>query len=254
MILTLDVGNTETVLGFFRDDELLAHWRISSLPDRTIDEYGLVLQAIRRESGLQDTPIEGAVVASVVPPVTHALTDACRRHLGCPAVSIEAGLGLPITLDVDEPRSVGADRIANTLAAAHLFRRDTVVVDLGTATTYDCITADGVFIGGVIAPGLRTSAETVTRRTAKLPSVDVEPPRAVIGRRTEDALQSGIFFGAVEAIDGIVRRIREEWGNDPLVVATGGLAAMVAPHCDTIHRVEPFLTLHGLRLAWPYVR
>jgi type III pantothenate kinase len=253
MILTFDIGNTETVLGAFDDDRLLTHWRFSSTPERTIDELGLLLRTIRREAGLQDTPIDGAAIASVVPPLTHILTDACHRHLDCTAVSIDADADLPIRLDVDEPRSVGADRIANTLAAARLFRTHTIVVDLGTATTYDCITGDGVFIGGVIAPGLQTSAENLTRRTAKLPRVDVGPPTSVIGRRTETALQSGIFFGAVEAIDGIVRRIQEEWTAESLVVATGGLAALVAPHCRTIHRVEPFLTLHGLRLAWDHL-
>jgi type III pantothenate kinase len=254
MILTLDIGNTETVLGIFQDDHLLAHWRISSHPERTGDEYGLLLRTILREAELRVADIEGAVIASVVPPLTHAFTQACERHLRTRTLSLEADSRLPIKLDVDEPRGVGADRIANTLAALTLFHVDTIVVDLGTATTYDCITADGAFIGGVIAPGLRTSADTLTRRTAKLPRVDLEPPAAVIGRRTDSALQSGIFFGAVEAIDGIVRRIRDEWVADPLVVATGGLAPLLAPHCATIQRVEPWLTLHGLRIAWHHLR
>jgi type III pantothenate kinase len=252
MILTFDIGNTETTLGIFRDDELVAHWRISTHPERTVDEYGLLLRTILRESDAHGT-IRGAAVASVVPQLTYALTHACERHLRIPALSVDASSPLPIRLDVDEPLSVGADRIANTLAAARLFHVDTIVVDLGTATTYDCISADGVFIGGVIAPGLRTGAETLTRRTARLPRVDLEPPPSVIGRRTDTALQSGILFGAVDAIDGIVRRIRDEWGNQPLVVATGGLAPLIAPRCATVDRVEPFLTLHGLRFAWHHV-
>ncbi len=254
MILTLDIGNTETVIGVFQDQKLTAHWRISSLPERTIDEFGLLLRAVLRESGINPASIRGAAVASVVPPITHAITDACQRHLGCDAISIDADLDLPIRLDVDEPRSVGADRIANTLAASRLFHADTIVVDLGTATTYDCISGAGVFIGGVIAPGPRTSAETLTRRTAKLPRVDIEPPATVIGRRTETALQSGIFFATVEGIDGIVRRIRSEWKTDALAVATGGLAPLIAAHCRTIDRVEPFLTLYGLRFAWDHLR
>jgi type III pantothenate kinase len=252
MILTFDIGNTETTLGIFRDDELIAHWRISTHPERTVDEYGLLLRSILRESDAHGT-IRGAAVASVVPQLTYPLTHACERHLRVPALSVDATSPLPIRLDVDEPLSVGADRIANTLAAARLFRVDTIVVDLGTATTYDCISADGVFIGGVIAPGLRTGAETLTRRTARLPRVDLEPPPSVIGRRTDTALQSGILFGAVDAIDGIVRRIRDEWGNQPLVVATGGLASLIAPRCATVDRVEPFLTLHGLRFAWHHI-
>jgi type III pantothenate kinase len=253
MILTLDIGNTETVIGVFRDDQLLAHWRIASQPERTIDEYGLLLRNIMRESGLPAAGLAGAAVASVVPPLTHAFTGALQRHLGCSAAVLDASADLPVRVDIDEPRTVGADRLANTLAASSLFAVDTIVVDLGTATTYDCITADGVFIGGVIAPGLRTGAETLTRRTAMLPRVDIEPPTTVIGRRTDTALQSGIFFAAVDAIDGIVRRIQHEWTPQPLVLATGGLAPLIGPHCQTIQRVEPFLTLHGLRLAWHHL-
>jgi type III pantothenate kinase len=250
MILTLDVGNTETVAGIFRAEELVAHWRLSTHPERTVDEYGILLRSILRESDLGPDRIQGAAVASVVPPLTHALTDACSRYLGHDPLVLEPGPGLPVRLETEEPLSVGADRIANTLAAARLFGTDTIVVDLGTATTFDCIAGDGAFLGGVISPGVRTGSETLTRRTARLPRVDFEPPVRVIGRRTETALQSGIFFGAVEAIDGIVRRIAAEWGIDPLVIATGGLAQLLAPHCRTIDRVEPFLTLHGLRLAW----
>ncbi|NIP83534.1 MAG: type III pantothenate kinase, partial [Gemmatimonadetes bacterium] len=250
MILTLDIGNTETVLGIFDGEELAAHWRLSTRPERTADEYGLLLRSVLRESRLDGGRITGAAIASVVPPLTQPLAEACQRHLDRDPLVIGATSDLPIRLDVEEPLSVGADRIANTLAAARLYAADTIVVDLGTATTFDCITADGVFLGGVIAPGVRTGAETLTRRTARLPRVDIEPPAAVIGRRTDTALQSGIFFGAVEAIDGIVRRIREEWGNTPLVVGTGGLAPFLAPHTRSIDRVEPFLTLHGLRIAW----
>jgi len=250
VILTFDIGNTETVLGIFDGEELTGHWRLSTHPERTVDEYGLLLRSILRESDLSPDAILGAVIASVVPPLTHGLASACSRYLGQQPLMVDASSDLPVRLDVDEPLSVGADRIANTLAAARLYHADTIVVDLGTATTFDCITADATFLGGVIAPGIRTGAETLTRRTARLPRVEIEPPATVIGRRTDTALQSGIFFGAVESIDGIVRRIRHEWGSDPLVVATGGLARFLAPHCQTIDRVEPFLTLHGLRFAW----
>lgn len=250
MILTFDIGNTDTVLGIFDDEELAAHWRLSTHPERTADEYGLLLRSILRESGVAAAALEGAAIASVVPPLTPALERACQRHLDVAPLVLGPTSDLPVRLDVEEPLTVGADRIANTLGAARLYQRDTIAVDLGTATTFDCISADAVFLGGVIAPGVRTGAETLTRRTAKLPRVDIEPPPAVIGRRTDTALQSGIFFGAVESIDGIVRRIREEWGADPLVVATGGLAPFLAPHARTVDRVEPFLTLHGLRFAW----
>jgi type III pantothenate kinase len=157
---------------------------------------------------------------------------------------------LPIRLDVEEPRTVGPDRIVNTLAARELYGRDTIAVDLGTATTFDLITADGTFVGGVIAPGVSAGLEWLARRTAKLPRVEFRPPDLCIGRRTETCIQSGIFYSAVDAVDGIVRRIRAEWGRpDAYVVATGGFASTVAPHCETVQHVEPFLTLYGLGLA-----
>jgi type III pantothenate kinase len=249
MILTFDIGNTETVLGIFEGEDLRSHWRLSTHPGRTVDEYGLLLRSLLRESGQDPARIDGVAICSVVPPLTPALADACKRHLGTPVLVVDATSPLPIRLDVEEPLSVGADRVANTLAAARLYQRDTIAVDLGTATTFDCIAAEGVFIGGIISPGVHTGAETLTRRTAKLPRVDLEPPASVIGRRTDTAIQSGIFWGAVDAIDGIVRRIRAEWTEDTLVVATGGLARLLAPHCRTVDQVEPFLTLHGLRFA-----
>lgn len=253
MILTFDVGNTETVLGIFRGEELVRHWRLSSHPPRTVDELGLLLRNILHESGVTPDQLTGAALASVVPPLTAAVTGACTRHLGVETVVIDASSPLPIRLDIEEPLTVGADRIANTLAASRMFATDTIAVDLGTATTFDCISGDGVFLGGIIAPGIHTGAETLTRRTARLPRVDLAPPERVIGRRTDSALQSGIFLGAVEAIDGIVRRIKEEWTPDTLVVATGGLARLLAPHCRTVDRTEPFLTLHGVRLAWQLI-
>ena len=164
---------------------------------------------------------------------------------------IDGGSPLPIRLDVDEPLTVGADRIVNTLAASRLYRRDTIVVDLGTATTFDCITADGVFFGGVIAPGVRTSAETLFRRTSKLPATELVPPVRVIGRRTEECIRSGVMLGNAESIDGLVRRIKGEWPttSTPFVVATGGLAPVLKPFCRELELVEPHLTLQGLRLA-----
>jgi type III pantothenate kinase len=254
MILTFDVGNTETVFGLFEGSQLLDHWRISTHPERTQDELGYLVRAMLRESGFEPADIRGAVIASVVPPFTAGLVDTCERHLGAATLVVDARTPLPIRLDVEEPLTVGPDRIVNTLAAAQLFRRDTIAVDLGTATTFDCISADGVFLGGVIAPGVRAGAESLGRRTAMLPRVELERPPNVIGRRTDASLRSGVFFTAVDAIDGIVRRIKAEWDRPGvLVVATGGLAPLLAPHCETVDRVEPFLTLHGLRLAHAHI-
>jgi type III pantothenate kinase len=251
MILVFDIGNTEIALGLFEEAELLDHWRVATYPERTVDEFGLLVRALIRESGFDADEVRAAVIGSVVPQITAVAADMAERHLGARILIIDATTPLPIRLDVDEPLSVGADRILNTLAASRLFRRDTIVVDLGTATTFDCITGDGVFIGGVIAPGVRTGAETLVRRTARLPRVDLEPPSAVIGRRTDTSLRSGIFLGAVESIDGIVRRIKQEWRRpQALVVATGGLAPLLGPHCATVERIEPFITLYGLQLAF----
>jgi type III pantothenate kinase len=250
MIVAIDAGNTETVIGLFEADALLDHWRIATDAPRTVDETGLLVRALIRESGYDVGAVRAAVIASVVPPFTTVLVETCERHLGLKARVIDARTELPIRLEVEEPLSVGADRIVNTLAAAALYRTDTIAVDLGTATTFDCITGDGVFVGGVIAPGVQSGAETLTRRTAKLPRVDLDLPGSVIGRRSETSIRSGVFYGAVELIDGIVRRIKAEWERPAaLVVATGGLAPLIAPHCASVARVEPFLTLYGLELA-----
>ena len=254
MNIVFDVGNTETVIGLFEDGSLLEHWRITTHPLRTVDELGLLVRALVRESGFAADEIRSAAIGSVVPPFTPVLLEMCERHLGVETRIIDARTTLPIVLDVDEPLGVGADRIANTLAAATLYKRDTIAVDLGTATTFDCIGRDGVFAGGVIAPGVQTGAETLVRRTARLPRVDLERPPAVVGRRTDSAVKSGIFFGAVESIDGIVRRLQAEWRRDAFVVATGGLAALIGPHCQSVQRIEPFLTLYGLDLALTHLQ
>jgi len=214
-----------------------------------------MIAMLLRSADVAPDAVTGAAVGSVVPPITGPLTDACEQWLHVPAIVVDAAAGLPIQLDVDEPLTVGADRLINTLAASRMFGRDTIVVDLGTATTFDCITADGTFIGGVIAPGVRTSAETLFRRTSKLPATELVPPARVIGRRTEECIRAGVVFGAADSIDGIVRRIKGEWPTDavPFVVATGGLAETLKPYCRELERVEPFLTLHGLRMAYDHI-
>jgi type III pantothenate kinase len=236
VILAFDVGNTETTVGLFDDLELRAHWRLTTDAGRTADEVGLDLRAL---------------LASVDVALPMVLGAACTRWLGVTPVIIDGSSPLPITLRVDEPLTVGADRIVNTLAASRLYGEDAIVVDLGTATTFDCITATGVFLGGVIMPGVRTSAETLIRRTSKLPATDLVAPKKVIGTRTEECIRAGVMLGSADAIDGIVRRIRAEWpgGGRPLCVATGGLAEQFKTLCTSFDRVEPSLTLQGIRLA-----
>ena len=252
MILVADVGNTETTLGVYEGDNLREHWRIMTDVPRTADEYGLLLRQLLVDDGINPTHVSGAAIASVVPRVTLPLVAACRAWLkDKPVHLIDGASKLPITLDVEEPLTVGADRIVNTLAASRLFKKDAIVVDLGTATTFDCITAEGVFLGGVIAPGVLMMAESLTRKTAKLPATELVLPKSVIGRRTEENIRAGVMYGAAEGIDGIVRRIKLEWPRSatPMVIATGGLSETFKPLCRELEHVDPFLTLRGLQMA-----
>jgi len=251
MLLAININNTETKVGLFRGDSLEVHWRLTTAPARTSDEWAATLTAYLLQAGRSTQEVRGAIVASVVPPVTQGVCDAVERATTVRPIVVDGTVALPITLDVDEPLQVGADRILNTLAAAHLFHRDTIVVDFGTATTFDCITADGRFLGGVIMPGVRTASDALIRNTAKLPATELRPPKHVIGRRTEEAIRAGVLLGTADAVDGLVRRIKREWptGTPPQVIATGGLAGLVTPLSSEIEAVHPDLTLTGLRIA-----
>lgn len=256
MLLTFDVGNTETTVGLFDGDVLRAHWRFITDTPRTADEVGVLLRGLVAGADVPLSSVRGVAIASVVRGMALHLEEACRRWLPVQRLEIfDAASPLPITLAVDEPLTVGADRIINTLVASRRYKRDAIVVDLGTATTFDCITSEGVFLGGVIAPGVRTSAETLFRRTSKLPATELTVPPRVIGRRTDDCIRAGVMFGNAEAIDGIVRRILAEWPRPdrPIVIGTGGLAELFAPICATFDEVDPFLTLYGLVMAFELV-
>ena len=256
MILVFDIGNTETTVGVFDGDELRAHWRLTTAVERTPDELGLLLHELLRADSLDRSADHRAPrSAPSCPRSPRRWSRRASRWLGVRARVVDARAGLPIVLQVDEPLTVGADRILNTLAASRIYKVDTVVVDLGTATTYDCITADGVFFGGIIAPGLRTSADTLIRRTSKLPATELVPPPRAIGTRTEDCIRAGVLFGAADAIDGLVRRIKAEWPTKrvPKIVATGGLAPLVTAICREIDLVEPHLTLFGLQIAFEFL-
>jgi type III pantothenate kinase len=251
MLLALDIGNTETTVGLFQEEDLVGHWRLTTNVSRTPDEWAAILSLYLVNAGHSPSGVGAAVIASVAPLVTQSVADALRAVTGVTPITVDARSALPITLDVDEPLTVGADRIVNTLAASRLFGRDTIVVDFGTATTFDCITADGCFLGGVIMPGIRTASDELVRRTAKLPATELTAPTRAIGRRTEDCIRAGVLWGTADAVDGLVRRIRAEWpgGRAPIVVATGGLSSLVAGLCREIESVHPDLTLIGLRLA-----
>lgn len=252
MHLVVDIGNTETVVGLAQPEtgELEAHWRLTTGISRTADEFDHLVHSLLDRRGFGETPITRAVMGSVVPSVSPRMRVALQGLVDGEVFVVDPSASLPVSLDVAEPETVGADRIVNTLAAKVLFARDTIVVDLGTATTFDCITADGVFVGGVIAPGVQVGLEWLGRRAAKLPRVQFRSPESVIGRRTEACMESGVFYSTVDAIDGIVERIAKEWNRPNVyVVATGGYAPLMAQYCRTVRDVEPFLTLKGLFLA-----
>lgn len=251
MLLAIDVGNTETTLALFEGDDTAIHWRITTSTPRTDDEFELLLMQLVHSAGLTRADVDAVAVCSVVPPVTPRIVNACAECFQVPVVVVDALSPLPIVLDVEEPATVGADRVANTLAASQIYRRDVIVVDLGTATTYDCVTADGRFLGGAIQPGVRTAADTLFRKTSMLPATALSAPERAIGRNTVENIRAGVTFGAADAIDGMIRRIRAEWPNVavPYVVATGGLASTFATLCAELDEVDPMLTLRGLLLA-----
>jgi type III pantothenate kinase len=252
MILAFDVGNSETTIGLCKGLKVKERWRVTTDGNRTPDEVFLLLLALLASIGVKPGAVKGSAIGSVVPSVTAPLAEACERLTGQRPVIVDGRSRLPIELDVEEPLTVGADRIINTLAASRCYKRDCIVVDLGTATTFDCITGEGVFLGGVIAPGVLMSAESLFRKTSKLPATEIIAPERVIGRRTEECIRAGVVFGSAEAIDGLVRRIKAEWPRPkkPLVVATGGLAETFKPLCREFDRVEPDLTLVGTAMAY----
>jgi type III pantothenate kinase len=252
MIAVFDVGNSEITIGIFDDSELTSHWRLTTAAPRTADELAILIRSITGDATGVSDAITGSAVCSVVPAITPMLVEACTMCFGRRPVIVDGRAKLPVKLDVEEPFTVGADRIANTLAASRIHMRDAIVVDLGTATTYDCITSNGTFLGGVIQPGVMISADTLFRRTAQLPATDIVPPKKVIARRTDECIRAGVLYGAVDSIDGIVRRIKKEWPNPtkPLVLATGGMAEAIKPYSTELEVVDPFLTLKGIRIAY----
>ena len=249
-LVVVDAGNTETVIGIFRGDALEGSWRLTSDADRTADEYGLLLGDLLRDAGISPGDVGGIAIGSVVPAITAAFRDVGERRMKTPTVVVSGEIDVGIRVRVDNPGEVGADRIANAVAAFRLYGAPAVVVDLGTATTFDVVSARGEYLGGAIAPGLVTSSRDLFRRAARLSAVDLVFPQRVIGRNTADSMRSGILYGTVGQIDGIVERIRAEWRRDFSVLATGGLAGLVAGRSKSIQRVVPDLTLQGLRLIF----
>jgi type III pantothenate kinase len=247
-LLVVDLGNTNIVLGVYRDDELVNSWRLATARERTADEYGILARQLVGDS--LHAQLEGAIVASVVPPLNGAMTFMVQKYFGVEPMFVEPGVKTGIAIHVDNPLEVGADRIVNCAAAHHAYGGPTVIVDFGTATTFDVVTANAEFVGGVIAPGLNISAEALFARAARLPRVDVRRPDHVIGTNTVVNMQSGIYFGYLGLVDGILARIKREVPDLKRVIATGGLASLFADDSEHIDLVDAELTLKGLKIIY----
>jgi type III pantothenate kinase len=248
MLLAIDVGNTQTHLGLYEGEGLVHDFRIGSVRDRTLDELHVLLRSLLDVAEVGRDEVEAGIIGSVVPAITEVLGRAVELAFGVRPLVVGPGIKTGVPILYENPREVGADRIVNAVAAYHLVAGPVVVVDFGTATTFDVVSPQGEYLGGVIAPGIQIAANALSDRTAKLPRVEIAKPPRVVGRNTIHSMQSGLVYGYVSLVDGVVRRITEEQGHPLSVLATGGLARLVEPLSETIERVEEYLTLDGLRL------
>jgi type III pantothenate kinase len=250
MLLTVDIGNTNITLGLYQAETLGPRWRLATSHERMPDEYGLQFVGLLNHAEFSPANLSGICLASVVPPLTGKVVEACRVYLGQDPLVVETGVKTGVRIRYEDPRAVGADRIVDAAAVQRLYGGPACVVDFGTATTFDAINTDGDYLGGAIAPGISIAAEALFLHTAKLPRVDLQRPPAAIGRNTVHAMQSGLFFGYVALVEGMVKRFRDELGPKMKVIATGGLAEVVARETPAIEIIAPWLTLDGLRIVW----
>ena len=249
-LLAVDIGNTNIVIGVFEGDELVAHWRVATKTSKTEDEYGILVRDLLASFGIPHEEIDGMIISSVVPPVQQLFEDMGKRYFGVRPLSVGPGIKTGMPILYDSPRDVGADRIVNAVAAYHKVKGAVIIVDFGTATTFDYVTPKGEYAGGLIFPGLTISLDALFFRTAKLPRVELAKPASVVGRNTVESIQSGMFFGYVSMVEGTIRRIKEEVMTDPKVIATGGFAHLNTDEIDEVDEVDEFLTLKGLKMLY----
>lgn len=250
MILVFDVGNTNMVVGVFDQEKLLTHWRIRTDTQRTADEYGIMIHGLFLYHKLQEENIKAAIISSVVPSLNMELEWMCQRYFGCKPILVGPGTKTGLAIKYDNPREVGADRVVNAVAGYHKYGGSLIIVDFGTATTFCVVSQAGEYLGGAIAPGIKISTDALVSRASKLPRVELVIPKSMIGKNTVMSMQVGIMYGFVGQVEGIINRMKKEMNGDVRVIATGGLAALIASETDSIDEIDEFLTLDGLRLLY----